>query len=47
MQFVYEERGTEHELELRLGRPDATVGDLATVLGVIGDMRIDGRDSGP
>jgi S-DNA-T family DNA segregation ATPase FtsK/SpoIIIE len=45
MQFIYRQGRAEHELELRLGRPDATVGDLATALGIRGTLLIDGRDS--
>ncbi len=44
MRIIYDESGSEHELELRIGRPDATLADLATALGVAGhSLRVDGR----
>ncbi|GHJ42714.1 cell division protein FtsK [Catellatospora sp. TT07R-123] len=45
MRFVFALADTEHELELRLGRPDATVGDLAAALDLGGDLLVDGRVS--
>lgn len=47
MRFVYHDAKGEHELEMRLGHPDATVGDLAAVLGSPGGVRIDGRAADP
>lgn len=43
VRFVYRDRRTEHDLELHLGRPDATVGDLGRVLGVQDGLLVDGR----
>ncbi|WP_155370284.1 FtsK/SpoIIIE domain-containing protein [Catellatospora vulcania] len=43
MQFVFSLADTEHELDLRLGRPDATVGDLAAALDLPGGLLVDGR----
>ncbi|MBV1850737.1 FtsK/SpoIIIE domain-containing protein [Catellatospora tritici] len=45
MRFVFRLAETEHELELRLGRPDATVADLAAALGLGGDLLVDGKVS--
>jgi S-DNA-T family DNA segregation ATPase FtsK/SpoIIIE len=44
MRFVYRNGGAEYELELRLGRPNVTVGDLAAALRVTVGLRVDGRD---
>ncbi|HEX6500118.1 MAG TPA: FtsK/SpoIIIE domain-containing protein [Micromonosporaceae bacterium] len=43
MRFVYRAGGLAHELELNLGRPDATVGDLARALHASAGVLIDGR----
>lgn len=48
MRFVHRDGGVEREWELRLGRPDAVVGDLAAALGVRGGgLVIDGRPAPP
>lgn len=36
MRIVYDDGGSEHELELRVSRPDATLADLSTALSVSG-----------
>ncbi len=48
MRFVHRDAGVERELEVRLGRPDAVVADLAAALGVAGGrLAIDGREVPP
>ena len=48
MRFVHRDAGVEHEWEVRLGRPDAEVADLAAALGAAGGgLVIDGRASPP
>jgi S-DNA-T family DNA segregation ATPase FtsK/SpoIIIE len=48
VRFVYRSGGAiGHELELHLGRPDATVGDLAHALGAPNGVFIDGRGFPP
>src|SRR5580704_1375669 len=44
MRFVHRDAGGERELEVRFGRPDAVVADLAAVLGGPGGLVIDGRE---
>lgn len=43
MRFVYRAGGLAQELELNLGRPDATVGDLTRALHASAGVLIDGR----
>ncbi|WP_230419530.1 FtsK/SpoIIIE domain-containing protein [Catenulispora pinistramenti] len=48
MRFVHRDAGVERDMELRLGRQDAVVGDLATALGGYGGaLLIDGRPTAP
>jgi DNA segregation ATPase FtsK/SpoIIIE, S-DNA-T family len=48
MRFVHRDAGVERDLEVRLGRPDAAVADLAAALGVAaGGLSIDGREAPP
>jgi S-DNA-T family DNA segregation ATPase FtsK/SpoIIIE len=48
MRFVHRDVGVEREWEVRLGRPDAEVADLAAALGAAGGgLVIDGRISPP
>jgi len=48
MRFVHRDAGVEREWEVRLGRPDAEVADLAAALGAgRGGLVIDGRPSPP
>ena len=47
MRFVHRDGGVEREWEVRLGRPDAVVADLAAALGAGGGLVIDGRPSPP
>ena len=48
MRFVHRDAGVERELEVRLGRPDAVVADLAAALGIAGGrLAIDGREVPP
>ena len=48
MRFVHRDAGVEREWEVRLGRPDAEVADLAAALGKAGSgLVIDGRSSPP
>lgn len=48
MRFVHRDAGVERELELRLGRPDAVVADLAAALGLAGGrLAVDGREVPP
>lgn len=47
MRFVYRDDEIENELELHLGRPDATVGDLANALAARNGVLIDGRGFPP
>ncbi|MBS2964610.1 FHA domain-containing protein [Actinocrinis puniceicyclus] len=48
MRFVHRDAGVERELEVRLGRPDAVVGDLAAALGAPGGrLFVDGRETLP
>jgi len=48
MRFVHRDAGIERELEVRLGRPDAVVADLAAALGAAdGRLVIDGREAPP
>jgi hypothetical protein len=46
MRFVYR-GGVDHDLQLRLRRSHATVGDLGAALGAPAGIRIDGRDTRP
>ncbi|MBO0814972.1 MAG: FHA domain-containing protein, partial [Actinobacteria bacterium] len=47
MQFVFRDRHAERELELHLGRPDASVADLAAALNLPGpELSVDGRTAG-
>lgn len=44
MQFVFCDGYAEHELELRIGHPDASMADLAAALGAPGaELSVDGR----
>ncbi|MFD0632106.1 FtsK/SpoIIIE domain-containing protein [Catenulispora yoronensis] len=48
MRFVHRDAGVERDLELRLGRPDARVADLASALGSPGGgLVVDGRPTPP
>lgn len=48
MRFVHRDAGVEREWEVRLGRPDAEVAELAAALGAAGHgLVIDGRPSPP
>ncbi|MEZ0109127.1 S-DNA-T family DNA segregation ATPase FtsK/SpoIIIE [Catenulispora sp. EB89] len=48
MRFVHRDAGVERDMELRLGRRDAVVGDLSTSLGGYGGaLMIDGRMAAP
>jgi S-DNA-T family DNA segregation ATPase FtsK/SpoIIIE len=48
MRFVHRDAGVEREWEVRLGRPDAVVADLAAALGAPGGrLVIDGREVAP
>ena len=48
MRFVHRDAGVEREWEVRLGRPDAEVAELAAALGAVGrGLVIDGRPSPP
>lgn len=48
MRIIYDDGQSEHELQLRLGRPDATTADLAAALGDPGRaLAIDGRAAQP
>jgi DNA segregation ATPase FtsK/SpoIIIE, S-DNA-T family len=48
MRFVHRDAGVDHEWEVRLGRPDAEVADLAAALGAAGGgLVIDGRPAPP
>jgi DNA segregation ATPase FtsK/SpoIIIE, S-DNA-T family len=48
MRFVHRDAGVEREWEVRLGRPDAVVADLAAALGAAGGrLVIDGREAPP
>ena len=48
MRFVHRDAGVEREMEVRLGRPDALVADLAAALGAAGGgLVIDGRPTPP
>ena len=44
MRIVYADGTSEHDLELRIGRPDATLADLADALQVpASGLGVDGR----
>jgi hypothetical protein len=44
VQVVYEDHGSVHELEITIGHPRASVGDLAAALGARGrELVVDGR----
>ncbi len=48
MRFVHRDAGVEREWEVRLGRPDAVVADLAAALGCAGGrLVVDGREVSP
>ncbi|WP_210577671.1 FtsK/SpoIIIE domain-containing protein [Streptomyces sp. GESEQ-4] len=48
MRIVFADGESERELELRIGRPDATLADLATVLGIPASaLSVDGRVAPP
>ncbi|MEY9855823.1 S-DNA-T family DNA segregation ATPase FtsK/SpoIIIE [Catenulispora sp. GAS73] len=48
MRFIYDDGAAETELELRVGRPDATVADLAAALrGAGARVTVDGRLTAP
>jgi DNA segregation ATPase FtsK/SpoIIIE, S-DNA-T family len=47
VRFVYRDATAEHELGMRLGHPDAKVGDLAAALGSTAGVCIDGRATDP
>ena len=48
MRFVHRDAGVEREMEVRLGRSDAVVADLAAALGAPGrGLVIDGRPTPP
>ncbi|GAA1995537.1 FtsK/SpoIIIE domain-containing protein [Catenulispora subtropica] len=48
MRFVHRDAGVERDMELRLGRPDAVVADLASALGSYGGgLVVDGRPTPP
>lgn len=47
VRFVYRDAGAARELGMRLGRPDAKVGDLAAALGSPAGVCIDGRATHP
>ncbi|CAK7282805.1 peptidoglycan-binding domain-containing protein [Streptomyces misionensis] len=48
MRIVYADGTSERELELRVGRPDATLADLAGPLGLpAGGLIVDGRTAPP
>jgi S-DNA-T family DNA segregation ATPase FtsK/SpoIIIE len=47
LRFVYRRADADYDLELRVGRPDATVGDLAAALGARAGLLVDGREVRP